>query len=449
MGISIKKCYKPIRDVVVDYEIDPIKCKECIEKPCIKSCPVEAIYLNRDVANINERCIGCIICREACPYDAIKMNTQLSPPVQENVPNINQVLCRACGACVNACKTGSIHLTSSGGDSVHSQINQDTCIKCGYCFRTCPTDAIKYGELLPRTVSEGNALLINQDLCIGCMTCTRICPSKGSIKIGNVNKLPFIDPFYCARCEECMKVCPTVSISYDTRENAFAEFSKINSIEIASKIIYKDVENLSTYIARIDSILPKLFKTISQEYDDDELEMNVTEIIKNELDLLIGSNLSVIQMKNILEFFPPQRKIHVTEENCVGCGECISVCPVNSIWLKQPSPIYIEDNCIFCGQCVGKCNFNALTLKDEFLMNKNHDMFFIRKNIENRREGKNEINHTSCQICEVCTKICPVKAIAIKDDLISVEDKICISCRECEAICPVNAIKFNENVNFS
>ncbi|MDR3291911.1 MAG: 4Fe-4S binding protein [Methanobrevibacter sp.] len=441
MEISTKKCYRPLRDVVVDYEIDPKKCIQCIDKFCLKSCPVEAIHLTGEIININERCIGCNLCREACPYDAINMITQLSPPIKENVPNINQKLCRACGACVNACKTGSIHLTSSGSDDVHSEINPDSCIRCGYCFRTCPTDAIKYGELIPRTVSEGDGLIINQDICIGCMTCTRICPSKGSIKIGNVNKLPYIDPSYCARCEECMKICPTMAIDYDTRKNAFAEFSKIKSLEITSEIIYKDVETLSTYIARIDSILPKLFKTISKEYDESELELNVTEIIKNELDLLIGIDLSVIGMKNLLEFFPPIRKIEVIEENCVGCGECIDICPVNSIWLKQPSPIYIENTCVFCGQCIDKCNFNAINLKDEFFIAKNQELFFIRKSIKSIRDGKVEINHESCQSCGVCSKICPVDALSIEDDHVLINHEKCIQCRECEVICPVNAIK--------
>jgi energy-converting hydrogenase A subunit Q len=446
MEISTKKCYKLIRDFVVDYDIDPKKCMKCMGKPCLKSCPVEAIYLIEEVANINERCVGCSLCREACPYDAINMNTLLSPPIRENVPNINQKLCRACGACVSACKTGSIHLTSSGSDNVHSEINSDTCVRCGYCFRTCPTDAIKYGELIPRTVSEGEGLVINQGICIGCMTCTRVCPSKGAIKIGNVSKLPYIDPSYCARCEECMKICPTMAIDYDTREDAFVEFNKIKSLEIASEIIYKNVESLSTYIARIDSILPKLFKTVSKKYNEDELELDVTKIIKNELDSLIWADFSVVEMKNLLEFFPPFRKINVVEENCVGCGECINICPVNAIWLKQPSPIYIEDSCIFCGQCVEKCNFDAISLKDEFLITKNQkSVFFIRKNITTIRDGEVEINHSTCQRCGVCNKICSVDALSIEDNNVLIDHEKCIRCRECEVICPVNAIKSINN----
>jgi Fe-S-cluster-containing hydrogenase component 2 len=40
----------------------------------------------------------------------------------------------------------------------------------------------------------GKAIVVDQEECIGCMTCTRVCPSRGAINVGEVNKLPFINP---------------------------------------------------------------------------------------------------------------------------------------------------------------------------------------------------------------------------------------------------------------
>ena len=136
----------------------------------------------------------------------------MDPPKKENVPNINAKLCKACGACVQACKNGSIHIKADGKHEPHSEIDKDTCVRCGYCFRVCPTDAIKYGQLLPKTVKGGKAVVVNQDKCIGCMTCTRVCPSMGAINVARTNKLPYINPGYCARCEECMHSCPSTAI---------------------------------------------------------------------------------------------------------------------------------------------------------------------------------------------------------------------------------------------
>ena len=142
------------------------------------------------------------------------------------------------------------------------KIDEDKCIRCGYCFRSCPTDAIKYGEILPKTVKEGKTLCIDQDQCIGCMTCTRICPSKGAINVGKTNKLPFIDPAYCARCEECMHSCPTYAIDYVEREEAFESFNKIKTLEIASEIIDRDIHNISKGVTNIDNVLVKTFPRI-------------------------------------------------------------------------------------------------------------------------------------------------------------------------------------------
>ena len=133
---SYTKTPRPIRDVEIEYSIDQSKCEICKDKPCLAACPIEAINIDPidGQTKINSTCFGCVLCRNACPYDAITMETKLAPPIKENVPNINVKLCKACGACVQACKTGAIHINASGSGEAHSEIDPDKCIPSSSLF---------------------------------------------------------------------------------------------------------------------------------------------------------------------------------------------------------------------------------------------------------------------------------------------------------------------------
>lgn len=444
ISVSTKKRTKPLREVDVDYNIDNTKCSKCVDKPCLKSCPVEAIFLNEDdIVDINEDCFGCVLCRNACPYDAIEMTTTFAEPVRENVPNINRNLCIGCGGCVKACRTGSVHLESTGDERPHSVIDEDTCIRCGYCFRSCPTDAIKFGVVQPKTVQAGKSIIINEDECIGCMTCSRVCPSKGAINVGSVSKLPYIDPLYCARCEECMDICPTLAIKYGSRKKALNEFNRIRSMDLASLILKNQSNTLSKDMGKIYSILNNHLEHLSNSVNEDDFSLDITQNIIDSIYSMIDDDISIYELNDIIERSKPLRTIEVNEDNCIGCGECISVCPINCIELIIPSPIKIHDECIFCGKCVNACQIDAIKLTDDFLDSDGDSIFYNKKNVSGLRDGKWKINHDPCQQCEICLGVCPVDAISVEDDKIKCNEEDCLYCMECESICPVDAIKID------
>ena len=376
-----------------------------------------------------------------CPYDAIGMETTLSEPIRENVPNINKKLCRQCGACVQACKTGSIQLISSGNEDAHSEINDDTCVRCGYCARVCPTEAIKYGEILPRSVVGGKAIVVDQKNCIGCMTCTRVCPSRGAINVGEVSKLPFINPSYCARCEECMNVCPSAAIKYSSRKRAYKNFSKIKTMEIVSELMEKEAGKLSTEAVSITGILETIAVEVGSRHKETQFKEDVTDQIKDSIKDIISSKLEIEDMEEIIDATTPKRYINVVEDNCIGCGECINECPVDCIELEIPSPIHIDDKCVFCGKCVDICQFKAIKLGEEYFKVESNKIFFIREQLRGSREGKVVYDVDACMACGVCVKKCPTNALKLEKDEIIIDQDKCVHCAECEIICPVNAIK--------
>ena len=82
---SYTKTPRPLRHVDVDYVINQTKCGECKDKPCLSSCPIDAIYMDDEdgLVKIKNTCFGCVLCRNACPFDAISLEVTMDPPLRK------------------------------------------------------------------------------------------------------------------------------------------------------------------------------------------------------------------------------------------------------------------------------------------------------------------------------------------------------------------------------
>ena len=58
-----------------------------------------------------------------------------------------------------------------------------------------------------------------------------------------------------------------------------------------------------------------------------------------------------------------QKGIEVDENQCIDCGACYSLCPVDAISLQVDfSLVFDEDKCISCGLCVDACPTFAIRI---------------------------------------------------------------------------------------
>ncbi len=48
-----------------------------------------------------------------------------------------------------------------------------------------------------------------------------------------------------------------------------------------------------------------------------------------------------------------------TTEQCISCGKCVNLCPLNNIVLEQGKPVW-NDNCTHCMACIGNCPTQAI-----------------------------------------------------------------------------------------
>lgn len=54
--------------------------------------------------------------------------------------------------------------------------------------------------------------------------------------------------------------------------------------------------------------------------------------------------------------------IQVDAEMCIGCGLCVSDCPVSDIAIIKQKAVVKATNCIYCGHCVAICPKNAICM---------------------------------------------------------------------------------------
>jgi NAD-dependent dihydropyrimidine dehydrogenase PreA subunit len=52
--------------------------------------------------------------------------------------------------------------------------------------------------------------------------------------------------------------------------------------------------------------------------------------------------------------------IKVSIDNCIGCGECARVCPMEAIEIIDRKAVVNNDECVNCLSCIKVCKFNAL-----------------------------------------------------------------------------------------
>ena len=71
--ISISENGHSIGDEKADFIYEALLCRHCEEPSCVDACPEAAIYKRIDgiVVLDSDRCTGCGVCVEACPYDSI------------------------------------------------------------------------------------------------------------------------------------------------------------------------------------------------------------------------------------------------------------------------------------------------------------------------------------------------------------------------------------------
>jgi len=144
----------------------PTPCQQCQNPPCVNVCPVAATFSTPEgtVLIDQQRCIGCRLCMEACPYDRRFFNWGNAPVppealfmeynVEHQSPAIRGTVMK-CDFCPDVARAGRLP----------------------YCAQGCPNGAIYYGDLeedlatnrfevvkLSKFLADNNAYRLKEEL---------------------------------------------------------------------------------------------------------------------------------------------------------------------------------------------------------------------------------------------------------------------------------------------
>lgn len=57
--------------------------------------------------------------------------------------------------------------------------------------------------------------------------------------------------------------------------------------------------------------------------------------------------------------------IILNKEKCIGCGDCVIICPVGAIILKENKACVDNSICVSCKACISDCPQNALSFSNK------------------------------------------------------------------------------------
>ncbi|MBW1799607.1 MAG: 4Fe-4S binding protein [Deltaproteobacteria bacterium] len=279
-----------------------------------------------------------------------------------------------------------------------------------WCRYLCPT-----GALLALLSKKPVVRRRVSDVCTACGACQKSCPMK-AIPDDSPESTRYRE---CIVCHTCRKICPVNAITFSVTPRKNKGHSEGQSIMIPRRAFLQagvaGVATASVSLSGLNSLYGK----------PGPGQVPVPGLIRPPASLPEMDFLS----------------------RCVRCGECISVCPTNTlqpIWFKggfiglfSPAITPRRGFCNpECHQCAAVCPTGAISKlsKDERLWAKTGTAVILRERCLAWEHQKS---------CMVCDEVCPFKAVEFNFQpknpvpVPRVREDRCAGCGYCEHYCPV------------
>lgn len=238
------------------------------------------------------------------------------------------------------------------------RINQDLCSRCAVCFSLCPFDAI---DRQP----DGGRLNIDIQKCQVCGICSSACPVS-AIETSYYDYAGLLDQL---RTERAGTMSETLVVMCRGNSPRNGEVEDILSGQGLKGSSYIPMRVPCAGRIPTDFIFKALGSgvknIVSIQCQDEFCRMKEGTKIGTRR-MLLGQ--AVIKQlgysEDALKVVKYSRKVIRNNEECVGCGKCVFICPYGAIRSEPFSTPFTDvDKCMGCGACQTVCPHNAISVK--------------------------------------------------------------------------------------
>ncbi len=325
-----------------------------------------------------DKCIGCATCVAACPKGELVIGSVGAVArglIDKDFIEKRSEACVFCGICAKACPTGALAVRKAekegaketpeeGGESyIHKAIGptliDESCVHCGLCVEVCPRGCI---EVTDRELAQDGSLkvegktVVDQEACVHCGWCEAVCPVDAiSVKkpfSGNF----FRDELVCQACRTCIDTCPCNALfNRDWGPGEIVE--KVTHRKDAC--IYCGACSVACPVGAITvektAILPEMKKKgLEKRILGRAPRPTLTSTLMTDRDACLGcgncvivcpvnaisdpylaaGHLNELDKKPLLEVVNGAVVV-VNQETCGSCATCSLICPTEAIWLER------------------------------------------------------------------------------------------------------------------